>query len=133
VSVLVDRAVGASSIHDGELEIMLHRYYLMKSLEQVLVSCYCGRYSSSEILCCIVCQWCPLEGGGDVYFLKPMQGLKQGVTHGFIFFGTVMTKMYRIRCQALRTKIYNTLEIPATLYNNGSMFSVSQYDDAVYL
>ena len=68
MSVLVDRAVGASSIHDGELEIMLHRYYLMKSLEQVLVSCYCGRYSSSKILCCIVCQRCPLEGGGGCLF-----------------------------------------------------------------
>jgi alpha-mannosidase len=26
LSVLVDRAVGASSIQDGQLEIMLHRY-----------------------------------------------------------------------------------------------------------
>jgi alpha-mannosidase len=28
LSVLVDRAVGASSIQDGQLEIMLHRYQL---------------------------------------------------------------------------------------------------------
>ena len=114
VSVLVDRAVGASSIHDGELEIMLHRYYLMKSLEQVLVSCYCGRYSSSKILCCIVCQRCPLEGGGMFISWNQCKVSSKESTHGFIFFGTAMTKMYRIRCQALRTKIYNTLEIPAT-------------------
>jgi alpha-mannosidase len=28
LSVLVDRSVGASSIQDGQIEIMLHRYYL---------------------------------------------------------------------------------------------------------
>lgn len=28
VSVLVDRALGGASIADGELEIMLHRYFV---------------------------------------------------------------------------------------------------------